>query len=112
MQKSNHLLPNSVNLVNYDLRLWLDFDNFTFDGRVLIDINICEPVREITLHAVELEIDASNVEVWCHGRGTAIVSQEVRFDERAQTATFVFAEELPVDGEAWALQVPSLSLAL
>lgn len=101
MQKSSHLLPNSVIPVNYNICLWPDFDNFTFDGTVSIDVNICEPVREITLHALGLEINASDVEVWCNASTSPIVAQEARLNEKAQTATFVFAEELPVGDVAY-----------
>ncbi len=97
-QKSSYLLPDSVIPVNYDIRLWPDFDTFTFVGTVSIDVDIREPVREITLHALELEIKPENVEVWCNAKTSPIIAQEVRFNEEAQTATFVFAEEIPAGG--------------
>ena len=101
MQKSSHLLPSSVVPANYDICLRPDFGTFTFNGMVSIQISIREPVREITLHALELEIHAPDVEVWGLGHTSSIVAQEARFDEEAQTATFVFAEELPVSDVAY-----------
>lgn len=88
------LLPTSVVPVNYNLHILPDFEKFTFVGTVVVDINICESVREITLHALDLQINAQDVEVLCADKTSSIIAQEIRFDEHAQTATFVFAEEL------------------
>lgn len=96
-QKPSCLLPSSVVPRNYEVHLCPNLDNFTFDGVISIDINICEPTREITLHAADLEIKAVDVKVWSDAKlFMAVVPVEVRFDQEAETATFVFAEELPV----------------
>ena len=96
-EKSNHLLPSSVVPKNYEVQLCPNFNDFTFTGQVSIDINIAEPVREIVLHAADLDIMATDVKVWSQAKlFLDIVPQEVRFDQEAETATFIFAEPLPV----------------
>jgi puromycin-sensitive aminopeptidase len=98
-EKSNCLLPESVVPANYKLHLSPNLENFTFAGVVSIEVDIRQPVREITLHAAELEIKASNVDVSLNAKPSSVISPlEVRFDQEAETATFVFAEELPVGG--------------
>jgi puromycin-sensitive aminopeptidase len=97
MQKLNCLLPSSVVPKNYDVRLCPDLANFTFDGVVSIEIDICEPVREITLHSADLDIKASDVEVWSSTKlFVATAPAEIRFNKEAETVTLVFPSELPV----------------
>lgn len=100
-QKSSYLLPSSVVPANYEVTLWPDFENFTFDGVVAVDLSIRESVHSITMHALELKFDSSDVELWLDARTEPIVCQEVRFDESAQTVTLVFAEEIRVGSVAY-----------
>ncbi len=94
-QKSNCLLPSSVVPTNYEVQLWPDLVNLTFDGVVSIEINICEPVSEITLHSADLEIRTADVEVLSSAKlFVATTPTEVRFDAEAETVTFVFARTL------------------
>jgi len=52
-------LPNHTRPLLYDLRLnpHLAPDNFTFDGEVLVDIEILNRTRTLTLHSKNLTID-------------------------------------------------------
>jgi len=52
-------LPNHTRPLLYDLRLnpYLVSDNFTFDGEVLVDIEILSRTRILTLHSKNLTID-------------------------------------------------------
>jgi puromycin-sensitive aminopeptidase len=76
----------------YRIFLTPDLENFTFAGRVEIDVQIDEEVRELTLHALDLELGAATVTA----DGTSYRSQEHRLDETYETATFVFERTLPV----------------
>lgn len=51
-----HRLPRSVVPHRYDLRIEPDFEQFTFGGRVEIEVEITEPVDQIVLNAVDLQI--------------------------------------------------------
>jgi puromycin-sensitive aminopeptidase len=107
-------LPRSVTPLHYDLRVRPDFNTFRFTGRVIVDVEVREPVDSITLHAVGLKItDARMVD----GQGAvrealkrpAVVSfvdpetgepREERFqgaaalDEKTQTAVLSFGGTL------------------
>ncbi len=51
-----HRLPRSAIPRRYDLRMEPDLDQFTFAGKVEIQLEITEPVEELVLNAAELEI--------------------------------------------------------
>lgn len=99
-KKASCLLSGSVVPKSYHLQLKPDFETFTFSGFVSILVNILEPVREITLHAVDLKIETSAVNIQCALESIPayppLYPGEVRLDEEAETVTFVFAVELPV----------------
>ncbi len=65
-----HRLPRSVIPSRYDLRIEPDFEEFTFQGRVEIRVNVNEPTAEIVLNAVELRI----------GRATLTVADGTRLE--------------------------------
>lgn len=58
-------LPRSIEPISYDIKLipFLFEDNFTFSGEVNIQINVTESCQNITLHAIALSIDDSDVSV-------------------------------------------------
>lgn len=57
-KKTAYLLPSSVVPEGYYVHLKPDFEKFTFEGLVAINVNVVEPTREITLHAAELTMEA------------------------------------------------------
>ena len=50
-------LPATVTPHHYEIRLEPDLRTFTFAGEETVTVEIHEPVEEIQLNAVELEID-------------------------------------------------------
>jgi puromycin-sensitive aminopeptidase len=75
----------------YRIFLTPDFEKATFSGRVEVDIEIIEPLSQMTLHALDLELGAATVSA----DGTSFRSLEHRFDETYETVTFDFERELP-----------------
>lgn len=68
-----------------------DLKTFKFRGEETIYLNILKPTREITLHALELEIDrAAFLRL-----GSELVPLNIHFDAHAETITLVFARTLP-----------------
>lgn len=59
----SYRLPNNTIPLQYDVSLqtWVDTNNFTFVGKVLIDIQIVEITSFITLHQRQLTIDSVDV---------------------------------------------------
>ncbi|KAH8715028.1 Aminopeptidase 2, mitochondrial [Beauveria bassiana] len=85
------VLPSNVIPRHYQLELEPDFDKFTFNGKVVIDLDIVEDSSSITLHSLEIGIRAVNItsggtEI---SQGLAIVQ-----DEQRQTTTISFAGRL------------------
>jgi puromycin-sensitive aminopeptidase len=75
----------------YRIFLTPDLEKATFSGRVEVDIDITEPLSQMTLHALDLELGAATVSA----DGTSFRSLEHRFDETYETVTFDFERELP-----------------
>ncbi|KAJ6784883.1 hypothetical protein PWT90_00903 [Aphanocladium album] len=85
------LLPANVVPRHYHLELEPDFDNFTFNGKVIIDLNVAEDSTSITLHTLELDIHGGKIT-----SGGKEVSQDLQVTEDAQrqTSTIAFAGQL------------------
>ncbi len=64
-----------------------DFSNFTFSGDETIYLTIAKPVKEITLHSIDLEIPDVVV--------GGIKASKIKFDVKNETATFNFNKLLP-----------------
>lgn len=58
-ETSRYRLPRTVVPSHYELVLEPDLDAATFAGTVAIDVEVVEPVDEIVLNALDLEIDAA-----------------------------------------------------
>jgi puromycin-sensitive aminopeptidase len=82
-----HRLPRTVVPSRYDLTLRPDLDEATFSGSVRIDVGVSEPVTEIVLNAIELEVDEAVVVVDGEQRDA-----EIRLDEATERLHLTFAE--------------------
>ena len=92
-------LPRSVVPSRYDLELAPDLDAETFDGVVVVAVDVVEPVTEIVLNANELTLDEA--EVTADGRRVEVT--EIRVDDEAERATLALAET--VDPGAWSVRI-------
>ena len=88
-------LPLTAKPERYELELVPDLEKSTFEGRETVFVRVVEPIRELVVNSVDLEI--SNVAVEdSFGR---TLEGAVTYNEREQQATFAFGEELtPADG--------------
>jgi puromycin-sensitive aminopeptidase len=87
-----HRLPRTVVPSRYELRLEPDIDAATFAGEVRITVEVHEPVEEIVLNSIELEVDRA--ELFADGSKTSFEAS-VELDEDAERATLRFEETLP-----------------
>lgn len=55
------LLPANVVPTHYDLTLEPDLTKFTFDGTVIVDLDVAEDSKSISLHTLELDIHSTKV---------------------------------------------------
>ena len=90
MSQSSFRLPRHILPEHYDIRLDLDFENFTFTGKVGIDLEVKETAQEIVLNAAEIEIKEAFLS---SGDGRVPISG-VAYDEELERATLSVDEPL------------------
>lgn len=59
--QGRELLPANVVPKHYDLILEPDLEKFTFDGKVVIDLDVEENSSSVELHTLELDIQSAKV---------------------------------------------------
>lgn len=59
--KGRELLPTNVIPTHYDVTLEPNFDKFTFEGKVLIDFDVKDETKSISLHTIDLDIHSANI---------------------------------------------------
>ncbi len=92
MKKKNHVkLPIHVRPERYEIMLKPDLENFLFEGEETIFLTLDKSVNEITLHSKELEIESAVFRVKSKG----IRVKNIKYDEKAETIIFSFADKLP-----------------
>jgi len=84
-------LPETVKPVNYALELRPDLTNFTFDGKVVIDVNINAEVDTVELNSAELTFDKATLE---YADGARVESATVTLNEETEKAAIKFAQNL------------------
>ncbi|MFB3737815.1 MAG: M1 family metallopeptidase [Candidatus Velamenicoccus archaeovorus] len=95
-----HRLPRTVTPSRYDLTLDTDLDAGAFSGSEDVTVRVHEPVDEIVLNALELQIDAAWLE---DGGGRRVEVRKVDLDEIAERATLALDE--PVHPGTWTLHL-------
>lgn len=59
--KGREILPGNVIPRHYDLTLEPDFKKHTYEGTVIIDLDVVEDTTSISLNTLELEIHSTKV---------------------------------------------------
>ncbi len=75
----------------YRIFLTPNLEAYTFAGRVEIDVEVVQPLSELTMHALDLELGAATLS----SDGTSYRSLEHRLDDTYETVTFAFDREIP-----------------
>jgi aminopeptidase 2 len=70
------LLPTNVVPRHYHVTLETNFEEFTFDGTVVIDVDVAEESTSIKLNTLELELHKTSVS--CDGADIRYVKQGYR----------------------------------
>src|SRR5438309_6169426 len=83
-------LPMAVVPQRYELLLTVEPDRGEFSGAIAIHVQVREPVRAITLHALELAVPRAAVEA-----GGARFPARVSFDPDSETTTLTPDGEVP-----------------
>ena len=90
---SEFQLPPHVRPLKYSLTLAPDLERFTFKGEETVEVEVTEPTSEVVLNAVDIQVQTAAVRL---GDGAVVTPEETRYDESAETVTFVFGSQLPV----------------
>ncbi|XP_011860720.1 PREDICTED: aminopeptidase 2-like [Vollenhovia emeryi] len=93
----NYRLPDNVVPVHYGIELipYIEEDNFTFDGKSHIIIEVRRATRDLSLHALDLTINEE---------ATSVVRSDIityaptahNYNNETQILTFHFDDELPL----------------
>ncbi len=84
-------LSSFIKPERYRIVLKPDLERFVFYGEETIYLNLKKSVNEITLHAKELKIE----EVEFKSTSYKLSAKSLKYDSKAETATFIFNKKLP-----------------
>ncbi|RYP76131.1 hypothetical protein DL771_001955 [Monosporascus sp. 5C6A] len=90
--KGRELLPTNVIPKHYDVTLEPDFEKFTFQGKVLIDFDVQEDSKSISLHTHEIEIQSANIK---SGDDITVTSSAITYDESKQVTKIELQSSIP-----------------
>jgi len=89
--KNNVRLSKHVVPTKYEISLTPDLEAFVFEGEETIHLTLKKPTKTITLHSTELEIESAEILT----KTDAVVAQKISYDDKAETATCTFKNNLP-----------------
>ncbi len=82
-------LPKQVLPSEYAVRIVPNIDKLTFSGSEKVKLNVREPVRELVLNALELEIATAAVD------DKPLAKTAIKIDKKTELLTLTLPEELP-----------------
>ncbi|KAF3934015.1 Laeverin [Dactylella cylindrospora] len=89
--KGREVLPSAIKPVNYKVTLEPDFEKFTFDGTVVITLNVVEDTDQVVVNSTEIKIHSARLD---NPEAKALGSDDITYNEDLQTATFAFGHGL------------------
>ncbi|HEY9676725.1 MAG TPA: M1 family metallopeptidase [Drouetiella sp.] len=95
----SYRLPRNVVPEKYEITIEPDLVNFRFDGEELIHVTVAEPVREVVLNALELEVHSA----FAVNNQEKRLQAQVRLDEENERVILTFAE--PLEAGSWKLSM-------
>lgn len=97
ISKGREVLPKNVKPLHYDLTLEPDLETFEYEGTVVIELDVVEDTKSISLNTLDLDIHETTVEC-----GGSIISglPILRFDEDTQTTKIDFEQTIKAGNKA------------
>lgn len=95
--QAREILPANVKPLHYDLTLEPDFEKFTYEGKVAIELDVVEDTTSITLNTIELTIHSTSVS---QDGKTIAQSPKLEHDDNAQTTKVSFDKTIPAGSKA------------
>ncbi|QKX53610.1 uncharacterized protein TRUGW13939_00689 [Talaromyces rugulosus] len=94
---NREVLPTNVKPLHYDLTLEPDFEKFTYEGTVVVDLAVNEDTTSIALNTNEIDIHSSVISV----DGVAVASNPTAsYDSDNQVTTLQFPTTIPAGSKA------------
>ncbi|KAM3065963.1 Aminopeptidase 2 mitochondrial [Clarireedia jacksonii] len=97
VSKGREILPANVVPKHYDLTLEPDFKKHTYDGTVIIDLDVVEDTTSISLNSLEIKIHSTKV---ISGSETISSSPDVSYNDSTQTTKVAFDKTIPKGSKA------------
>ncbi|KAJ5610716.1 hypothetical protein N7510_007435 [Penicillium lagena] len=95
--QGREVLPTNVKPLHYDLTLEPNFDKFTYDGTVVIDLQVNEDTDFVSLNVNEIEIHNAVIS----SKGVVVESKpEISHNGDAQVATIKFGTAIAAGSDA------------
>eukprot|EP00455_Lapot_gusevi_P056982 TRINITY_DN957_c0_g2_i1.p1 TRINITY_DN957_c0_g2~~TRINITY_DN957_c0_g2_i1.p1 ORF type:complete len:901 (+),score=360.58 TRINITY_DN957_c0_g2_i1:141-2705(+) len=94
-EKQRTLLPRNVIPSHYDLHITPNFADFSFRGRVQVQLKVAEKANYITFHANELAFQRASLSLGDQ-KSIEIDGKEVKVDAKEETATVCLPFDLEV----------------
>ncbi|OTB08749.1 hypothetical protein M426DRAFT_316768 [Hypoxylon sp. CI-4A] len=81
--QGRELLPTNIIPRHYDVTLEPNFEKFTFEGKVIIDFDVQDETKSISLHTLEIDIHSAQIK-----SGDAVItsSSAITYDESKQVS--------------------------
>ncbi|KAI9671537.1 MAG: Aminopeptidase 2 mitochondrial [Caeruleum heppii] len=95
--KGREVLPVNVRPVHYDLTLEPDFESFTYEGHVKIDLQVKEDSTSISLNTLELDIHSTKITA---SNSLVSSSPQLSYNKDTQTTTVSFDQTLKAGTDA------------
>ncbi|KAF2474722.1 uncharacterized protein BDR25DRAFT_311156 [Lindgomyces ingoldianus] len=97
VSKAREILPANVKPVHYDLTLEPNLEKFTFEGKVIIDLDVIEDTTSISLNSTELKIHSTKISC---GDEVIADSPTLVHDEDNQITKITFDKTIPGGSKA------------
>ncbi|KAI9704105.1 MAG: Aminopeptidase 2 mitochondrial [Candelina mexicana] len=97
VSKGREVLPTNVKPLHYDLTLEPNFEKFTYEGRVVIDLDVLEDSTSIALNTLDLDLHTTKVS---SGNEVITSSPKISYNEDTQTTTVSLPKSLSKGSKA------------
>ncbi|KAL8750797.1 MAG: hypothetical protein Q9199_006841 [Rusavskia elegans] len=97
VSKGREVLPANVKPVHYSLTLEPDFEKFTYEGEVVIDLDVKENTTSIALNTLELDVHTTRITA---GGNEITSSPKLAYNGDAQVTTITFDKSLSAGSKA------------
>ncbi|KAI9845477.1 MAG: Aminopeptidase 2 mitochondrial [Sclerophora amabilis] len=95
--QGREVLPTNVTPLHYDLTLEPDFDKFSYEGTVTVDLQVNDDTTSIALNTLEIDIHSTKL---VSGSEVITTSPKVTYNESNQTTTLSFDKTIPAGSKA------------